>query len=100
MTKIVTMIVVVLLSDQMLIKSEEIVMRSVATNLSSSVVLSCNSQAPWFFCVWEGPRGDRICSLRSNIGRQGDRDRCGESHRMNIQGRIATYIDFTKLRRE
>ena len=83
-TKIIMMIVVLFLSDQMLIKSEEIVMRSVATNLSSSVVLSCNSQAPWFFCVWEGPRGDRICSLRSDIGR----DMCGESDRLTIQGRI------------
>ena len=31
--------------------------------------LSCSSPSPWFFCVWEGPRGDRLCSLR---GRQGD----------------------------
>ena len=83
--KIMMMIVGVFLSDQMLIKSEEIVMRSVVTNLSSSVVLSCDSQAPWFFCVWEGPRGDRICSLRSDIGREGG-DMCGESHRMTLQG--------------
>ena len=79
------MIVVVFLSDQMLIKSEDIVMRSVATTLSSSVVLSCDSQAPWFFCVWEGPTGERVCSLRSDIGREGG-DMCGESHRMTLQG--------------
>ena len=93
LTKIV-LTVVVLLSEQMLIRSEGIVYRSVATKVSESVVLSCDSQAPWFFCVWEGPRGDRVCSLRSDIGRGGG-SMCGGSDRLAIQGKIPTYIGVT-----
>ena len=51
----------------------------------SQTLLSCGGEAEWFFCVWEGPRGDRICGLRDKLG--SDQDKlCGEDHRFSISG--------------
>ena len=36
----------------------------------SQTLLSCGGGAEWFFCVWEGPRGDRLCSVRAKQGEQ------------------------------
>ena len=79
-------VVTVILSS---IKCEKSMIVSMSTRLSESVELSCSSPSPWFFCVWEGPRGDRICSLRSALG-VGGGSLCGESDRMEITGRLET----------
>ena len=52
----------------------------------NSRTLSCSRPQPWFFCVWEGPREDRLCSLRSREG--GLRERaCGyEDSRLELLG--------------
>ena len=74
-----------LLSEVFMIKSEDTVIKSTTTRLSESVEISCHRPSSWFFCVWEGPRGDRVCSLRSNIGK-GEGSMCGGNDRMKIKG--------------
>ena len=74
-----------LLSKALLVKSEELVMKSVTTKLSESALLSCHSPSPWLFCVWAGPGGDRVCGLRDNIGK-GEGAMCGGSSRLKITG--------------
>ena len=50
----------------------------------NSRTLSCSSPQPWFFCVWEGPREDRLCSLRSREGELKERA-CGyEDSRLEL----------------
>ena len=49
------------------------------------VSLSCTSTSPWFFCVWEGPDGDRACALREKMGEQGN-SLCGEQGRLEVRG--------------
>ena len=71
------------------ISSKNIIRNSVRTELSDLVELSCSSSSPWFFCVWEGPRGDRVCSLRSNI-HQGGGTMCGVSEKLKMKGKIVT----------
>ena len=71
------------------ISSKNIIRNSVRTELSELVELSCSSSSPWFFCVWEGPRGDRVCSLRSNI-HQGGGTMCGVSEKLKMKGKIVT----------
>ena len=56
------------------------------TKVSSSVTLSCNGPSPWFFCVWEGPKGDRVCALREGIGKEKAGGICGKSDRFKISG--------------
>ena len=52
---------------------------------NKEVSLSCTSTSPWFFCVWEGPGGDRACALREKIGEQGN-SLCGEQGRLEVRG--------------
>ena len=57
----------------------------------TTVSLGCYSPRPWFFCVWEGPRGGRVCSRRTldtnNSG--GDtRSLCGEDARLSLGGQM------------
>merc|ERR1712130_613596 len=77
------------LSDIMLIKSDEVLNKKVSTKLFESVELSCSSNSPWFFCVWEGPRGDRVCSLRSAI-KTGGGSMCGQNEKMEIKGNASS----------
>ena len=59
--------------------------RKVFSTPGENITLSCTNPSPWFFCVWEGPRGDRICGLRDKLG--SDQDQlCGEDHRFSISG--------------
>ena len=30
--------------------------------------LDCSAPASWFFCVWEGPGGGRVCGLQEAGG--------------------------------
>ena len=59
----------------------------------TTVSLACSSLGarPWFFCVWEGPRGDRVCGLRTldteNTG-EDTRSLCGEETRLIIGGQM------------
>ena len=46
------------------------------TNQSQS--LTCSSESPWFFCVWEGPLGGRLCSVQSRDGQVSNSDACGD----------------------
>ena len=59
--------------------------KSRSTKLGENVELSCFSPSPWFFCVWEGPRGDRVCALRSELG-NGENAMCGGNKMMEIKG--------------
>ena len=63
-----------------------IVTGTILTTERSSITLSCSSPSPWFFCVWEGPRGNRVCSLKDDIGRNNDDSLCGEDNRVKISG--------------
>ena len=59
--------------------------RQVFSTLGENVTLTCTNPNPWFFCVWEGPRGDRICGLRDKLG--SDQDQlCGKDQRFSISG--------------
>ena len=59
--------------------------KEVFSSLGENITLTCTNPSPWFFCVWEGPRGDRICGLRDKLG--SDQDKlCGEDHRFSISG--------------
>merc|ERR1712013_83353 len=49
------------------------------------VTLTCITSSPWFFCVWEGPGGDRACALRDKMGKQGE-SLCGEQDRLVVKG--------------
>ena len=80
-------VTMVLLSDISLIQSQKHLTREMSTRVAESVELSCSSQAPWFFCVWEGPTGDRVCSLRSSLGKGGG-SMCGESDRLKLNGML------------
>ena len=62
-----------------------------STKLAEKVELSCFSPSPWFFCVWEGPRRDRVCALRSEIGKE-EKAMCGGVDMMEIQGEIPILI--------
>ena len=57
-----------------------------SAKVSASVTLSCKSPSSWFFCVWEGPRGDRVCALREGIGNEKTGGICGNSDRLKISG--------------
>ena len=57
----------------------------VSTNVSGRVELSCHSPSPWFFCVWEGPLGERVCALKADIDK-GQGTLCGVSTRLEITG--------------
>ena len=52
---------------------------------NKEVSLSCTSTSPWFFCVWEGPDGDRACALREKMGEEGN-SLCGEQGRLEVRG--------------
>ena len=41
--------------------------QSVLAELDGNVTLRCVSPSPWFFCVWEGPQGGRVCGLRDKL---------------------------------
>ena len=57
----------------------------VTADLGANTTLSCSSldARPWFFCVWEGPGGGRVCGLRD---RMGDSTLCGGDTRTQISG--------------
>ena len=57
----------------------------VHADLGANTTLSCSSldARPWFFCVWEGPGGGRVCGLRD---RMGDSTLCGGDTRTQISG--------------
>ena len=52
---------------------------------TKEVTLTCITSSPWFFCVWEGPGGDRACALRDKMGKQGE-SLCGEQDRLEVKG--------------
>ena len=53
----------------------------IVTTLENTVTLTCSSPSPWFFCVWEGPPGNRACGLKNS-----DEALCGEDRRLQISG--------------
>ena len=53
----------------------------IMTTLENTVTLTCSSPSPWFFCVWEGPLGNRACGLKNS-----DEALCGEDRRLQISG--------------
>ena len=54
----------------------------------SQTILTCGGQEEWFFCVWEGPRGDRLCSVRARKGQDEVKEEtCGyEGSRLELVG--------------
>ena len=58
---------------------------------SKEVSLSCTTSSPWFFCVWEGPAGDRACALRDQMANHGN-TLCGKQERLEIRGNSSTCI--------
>ena len=85
---LVAVIMHFLLSKALGVESEESVIKSVSTPLSEPVLLSCHSPSPWLFCVWEGPRGDRVCGLRDRVGK-GEGSMCGGSSRLKLTGQYS-----------
>ena len=59
--------------------------RKIFSTLDRNLTLTCTNPSPWFFCVWEGPRGDRVCGLRDKLG-SGQAKLCGEEDRFTISG--------------
>ena len=59
----------------------------VLADLGANTTLSCSSLRPWFFCVWEGPGGGRVCGLRDRLG-EGHGALCGGDTRTEISGQI------------
>ena len=57
----------------------------VFSEVGENITLTCSNPNPWFFCVWEGPQGDRVCGLRDKLG-SGQAKLCGEDHRFSISG--------------
>ena len=80
--------VIFLLIKVSVIKNEDSVIKSVTAKLSEPVLLSCHSPSPWLFCVWEGPRGDRVCGLRDRVGK-GEGSMCGGSSRLKLTGQYS-----------
>ena len=60
--------------------------QSVLADQGGNVTLRCVSPSPWFFCVWEGPRGGRVCGLRDKLDTEGHQTLCGADQRLNITG--------------
>ena len=61
--------------------------RKVYSEVGQNLTISCTNPSPWFFCVWEGPRGDRLCGLRDKLG-SGQAKLCGEEERYTISGQL------------
>ena len=51
----------------------------------TNVTLVCDSESPWFFCVWESPQGGRLCSVQSP-GEQGAVTNSGAGDRLRLGG--------------
>ena len=47
---------------------------TLAPDVVTNVTLQCVSESPWFFCVWETPLGQRLCSVQSR-----ESGACGEA---------------------
>ena len=58
----------------------------VLADLGANTTLSCASPGPWFFCVWEGPGGGRVCGLRDRLGDTSHEALCGGDSRTMISG--------------
>ena len=56
---------------------------SISSN--KEVTLSCLTTSPWFFCVWEGPGGERACALRVMMEKQGI-SFCGDQDKLEVRG--------------
>ena len=52
----------------------------------TALILPIHSPRPWFFCVWEGPGGGRVCGLREQLQQPGHQPLCGADTRLNITG--------------
>ena len=61
----------------------EVQVHIMSTN--KEVILSCITTSPWFLCVWEGPYGERACTLRNKISVHGN-SLCGEQDRLEVRG--------------
>ena len=59
-----------------------------SAKVSDLVTLSCKSSSPWFFCVWEGPKGDRVCALRAGVDKGQTGGICGSDDRLRISGKL------------
>ena len=55
--------------------------------------LSCASESPWFFCVWESPQGARLCSVQSRETGAVTSSECGEA-----EGRLGLAGNTTECR--
>ena len=72
-------------------------MKTVLAKLSQEVQLSCGSLSPWFFCVWEGPKGDRVCALREDAEEHREQTgMCGGAGRLHIRGKTSGVMIFGK----
>ena len=65
--------------------------RRVFSTVDQNLTLTCTIPQPWFFCVWEGPRGDRLCGLRDKLGTGGS-GLCGEEERFTITGQSTDIV--------
>ena len=86
-TSLLTAMPLLLFCKQTLSQGEDYGVKTTTTKLAEKVELSCFSPSPWFFCVWEGPRGDRVCALRSEM-ENGEEAMCGGNKKMEIKGEI------------
>ena len=66
----------------------DLTVQATVSQESSQTLLTCGGQTEWFFCVWEGPRGDRLCSVRARKGQDEVKDEtCGyEGSRLELVG--------------
>ena len=72
----------------------------VLSDVGDSVTLRCISPTPWFFCVWEGPRGGRVCGLRDKLDSEGHQALCGADQRLNITGESRLILKHHRDRRD
>ena len=71
--------------QQMLMETR--VSQEVMVEKEGNITLRCISPRPWFFCVWEGPHGGRVCGLRDKLASDGHQALCGADNRLNITGK-------------
>ena len=71
----------------------------VLADLGGNISLSCASPRPWFFCVWEGPGGGRVCGLSDRLGSDGHEALCGGETRTRISGQIIITHHHLSTRR-
>ena len=72
--------------------------QQVLVEKEGNITLRCVSPRPWFFCVWEGPQGGRVCGLRDKLTSDGHQALCGGDDRLNITGKSRCHVSVSRFK--